>query len=68
MTNNDADQLYHRPSVIQLIQTDRQYTEILRVYGLGRIKMLEGIWVCGGVQIYGGHMAIGMYGYGVIWT
>ena len=48
MTNNDADQLYNRPTFIQLKQTDKGCTDIWEVYGLRRVQMLGvhmDVWV-----------------------
>ena len=51
VTNNDADQLYDMPTVIQLIKIDRGCTDIWGCMDLG------GIWMYGDIQIsssYGG--------------
>ena len=74
MTNNDADLLYDRATVIQLIQTDRcslqmssglQGTYIHRgvqMYGVV-YKCTGVVWMYGGIQT-GGCMDIwGAYGY-----
>ena len=67
MTNNDADELYHRSTAIQLIQTERG-VEIWGLYGLGKVQMLGGIWT------YGVYRNMGEYGYrwhtdiGGVWT
>ena len=58
MTNNDADQLYDRPTVIQLIQMDRGSTDTWGCFDLGGYICL-GAYGCMGVYRHRGHMDIG---------
>ena len=68
MTNNDVNQLYDRPTAIQLKQIDRRCIDIWGMYGLGRVLIPKGVWMYGectdvggyirGIQMYGRHVDV----------
>ena len=70
MTNSDADQLYDRPTVMQLIQTDRRCADLWGYMDLGGYRFMgtcihggmDVWWVyghLGSVQTYGGIRTLG---------